>query len=100
MPSANFSSSRVLISLHRTQTDTGYRLGIHLEGIEGTWHRLWAAIALCFSFGGDPESDDTVKLVRVQFEERLGRSLGAQEFGRLKEHARNHAERHMPQAER
>jgi hypothetical protein len=81
------------------QTDTGYRLGIHLEGVEGTWHRLWASIALCFSFGGEPDSDDTVKVVREQFEHLFGRALTAQEYSKLRDHGRIHAERHMPRAE-
>ena len=38
------SMDSILTSRPQT-TDTGYRLGVHLEGLEGTWHRLWGMIA-------------------------------------------------------
>jgi hypothetical protein len=69
-------------------TDTGYRLGIHLEGLEGTWHRLWAITCLAVEFEGDVERDEGVQTVRVQFEELLGRKLVPTEWGALVERVR------------
>ena len=69
-------------------TDTGYRLGIHLEGLEGTWHRLWAITCLASDFEGDVESDEGVQTVRGQFETLLGRKLVPTEWGALVERVR------------
>jgi hypothetical protein len=79
-------------------TDTGYRLGIHLEGLEGTWHRLWGMIVLVFGFGNDVGTDDGVAAVRAQFEQLLGRGMSAQEWNALVAHAKNHHETVMKQA--
>lgn len=73
-------------------TDTGYRLGIHLEGLEGTWHRLWGMIVLVFGFGNDVGTDDGVAAVRAQFEQLLGRGMSLQEWNALVAHAKNHHE--------
>lgn len=73
-------------------TDTGYRLGVHLEGLEGTWHRLWGMACLSFGFGNDVEADAGVARVRAQFEQLLGRSMSPQEWDALVEHAKNHHE--------
>lgn len=69
-------------------TDTGYRLGIHLEGVEGTWHRLWAIIALTCGLGDDVDQDDGVATVRAQFEQVLGREMTQSEWAALVAHAR------------
>jgi hypothetical protein len=79
-------------------TDTGYRLGIHLEGLEGTWHRLWAMICLSFGFGHDIETNEGVAAVRAQFEQLLGRAMSVQEWDALVAHARNHHETVMKPA--
>lgn len=69
-------------------TDTGYRLGIHLEGIEGTWHRLWAMLVLVLGFGDDVDEDEGVATVRAQFEHHLRRSMSSTEWAALVAHAR------------
>jgi hypothetical protein len=73
-------------------TDVGYDLGVHLHGLQGTWHRLWASMCMCYSFGGDPSTESTVGTVRGQFEQLLGRPLEPQEFDALAAHARKHYE--------
>lgn len=75
-----------------TTTDTGYRLGIHLEGLQGTWHRLWAMICVAFGFGHDVQSYEGVQTVRAQFEQILGRTMTPAEWGALAAHAKNHHE--------
>lgn len=30
-------------------SDVGYENGLHLLGLRGNWHRLWAAIAMTFA---------------------------------------------------
>lgn len=76
-------------------TDTGYALGVHLHGLEGTWHRLWGIICLSYSFGHKPEEDSAVQEVRAQFEGLLGRALSPDEWNELANHARKHAESEM-----
>lgn len=76
-----------VISNCPTITDTGYALGIHLHGIEGTWHRLWAIIILTFEFGDDIETNDSVATVRNQFEQILGRAMTTNEWDALVAHA-------------
>ena len=75
-----------------TGTDVGYELGVHLHGLQGTWHRLWASMCLCYSFGDDPSTEMTVCTVRKQFEQLLGRSLEPREFDALAARARKHYE--------
>lgn len=87
-----------ILSSRPATTDTGYQLGIHLEGLEGTWHRLWAIICLAFGFGDDIDADEGVVEVRAQFERALGRSMSPNEWGALVAHARNHHETVMKQA--
>ena len=72
-------------------TDTGYELGIHLHGLQGTWHRLWAMICLAHGMDSCVEEDEGVALVRQQFEQLLGRALDAREWSALVEHAVRHA---------
>lgn len=71
-----------------TVTDTGYRLGIHLQGLEGTWHRLWAIMCLAVEFDGDVAVDEGVMAVRAQFEELLGRKLLSAEWEALTAHVK------------
>lgn len=77
--------------------DVGYALGLHLEGLRGTWHRLWAAISLKHSGigdGGDSrEFDEAIEAIRAQLESNLGRSLTVAEWVALEQHAIGHAER-------
>lgn len=75
-----------------TGTDVGYDLGVHLHGLQGTWHRLWASMCLCYSFGDDPATELTVATVRGQFEQLLGRALEPDEFGALAARAHSHYE--------
>ena len=81
-----------ILSSRPAMTDTGYRLGIHLEGLEGTWHRLWGIICLVYGLGNDIETDEGVATVRAQFEELLGRAMAPQEWADLVAHAKNHHE--------
>jgi hypothetical protein len=74
------------------RTDTGYELGVHLQGLRGTWHRLWAAIALGSAMGHSVEQRDAVAAVRAQLEAQLGRALTAGEWSRLEAHAAAHGE--------
>jgi phosphoglycolate phosphatase-like HAD superfamily hydrolase len=73
----------------RDLPDAGYALGVSLHGLRGTWHRLWAALSLSKSWG-DLDAD-VVRVVRLQFEQALGRSLSADEWTKLDEHAAHHA---------
>lgn len=81
-----------ILSSKPETTDTGYQLGIHLNGLEGTWHRLWGIICLAFGFGDDIDKDDGVTTVRSQFEALLGRPLAPEEWFALVAHAKNHHE--------
>lgn len=72
--------------------DMGYDLSLHLNGLRGTWHRLWATIALGTMMGAGAEHDEAVATVRSQFEQLLGRSLSADEWLRLSQHAQAHGE--------
>jgi hypothetical protein len=74
------------------KTDVGYDLGIHLEGLRGTWHRLWAAIAMGASLGETPEQRECVATVRAQFESILGRALDTSEWSTLEQHAIAHGQ--------
>ena len=65
--------------------DYGYRLGADLEGLQGTWHRLWALLRLQASSKMDMA--EGIGVVRAQFEELLGRQLKDAELARLTQHA-------------
>lgn len=54
-----------ILSSQPATTDTGYQLGIHLEGLQGTWHRLWGIISLSFGFGNDVEANEGIATVRT-----------------------------------
>lgn len=72
-------------------TDVGYQLGIHLQGLEGTWHRLWALLSITFQFGDTPEGNADCENLRHQFEQGLGRRLASAEWSALADHAQAHA---------
>jgi hypothetical protein len=82
--------SSIVKDLPSGTTDTGYALGVHLVGIQGTWHRLWAIIGLTYSFGDEPATDDGVAAVRVEFEGILGRAMTHDEWAAISKHAREH----------
>ncbi|TWO71475.1 hypothetical protein FN976_11205 [Caenimonas sedimenti] len=65
--------------------DCGYKLGADLEGLQGTWHRLWALLRLQASSKMD--MTDGIEMVRAQFETLLGRGLQDVELARLTRHA-------------
>lgn len=67
----------ILTVLPNAATDAGYELGVHLQGIKGTWHRLWGIICLSYSFGNNPDQDDGVKEVRQSVREEFGPKLVA-----------------------
>ena len=71
--------------------DVGYSMGVHMEGLRGTWHRLWAAICTA-RLWNTVEPDDTVTVIRAQFEALLGRALSAQEWEQLTAHAHIHCD--------
>ena len=72
--------------------DTGYELGVHLEGLLGTWHRLWAIVRMSHRLGHDIALDEGVSVVRAQFEELLGRPMTGAEWDALATPAVAHAE--------
>lgn len=75
------------------RSDVSYDMGLHLEGLRGTWHRLWGAIAFSFMFPAT--DDDEINLVaqlRGQFEGHLGRLMSDQEWAQLVAHAKQHYE--------
>ncbi|MFN9470914.1 hypothetical protein [Acidovorax sp.] len=74
-----------------TMTDVGYGLGLYLDGVEGTWHRLWAILSLTFQFGENPEGNTDCEGLRLQFEQILGRRMQLAEWIALVDHARAHA---------
>lgn len=75
------------------RTDIGYEQSLHLEGLHGTWHRLWASIAFDFAFPTADGESRAVEEIRRQFEEQLGREMTEQEWAQLSAHAKNHYER-------
>lgn len=81
-----------VLSATPEMTDVGYGLGLYLDGLEGTWHRLWALMSLTIQFGDDPDVDAGCAEVRQQFEKILGRVLTPQEWSSLNDHARRHAQ--------
>jgi hypothetical protein len=76
-----------------TRSDIGYEMGLHLEGLRGTWHRLWGAIAFSFMFlATDDDELDLVAELRGQFESQLGRPMSDPEWALLVAHAKRHYE--------
>lgn len=70
------------------RSDVGYREGLHLHGLRGSWHRLWALVALGVALGEDEEHGQAVAAMRDQFESVLGRALSATEWSALEARAR------------
>jgi hypothetical protein len=79
----------------RVRLDAGYELGVSLEGLRGTWHRLWAAISLSKTWGDDVGDPSFIGVILNQFELALGRAMTASEWSQLVEHATRHAENVM-----
>ena len=71
--------------------DVGYSMGVHMDGIRGTWHRLWAAISTARLWGG-PQPDETVVTLRGQFEALIGRPMSEAEWAQLTAHAHHHCD--------
>ena len=74
------------------RTDTGYMLRIHMHGLLGIWHRLWAIIVTATRLGGE-DLHQGVSEVRAQFEQQLGRAMTEDEWAQLETHAKAHAQR-------
>jgi len=72
--------------------DAGYELGVHMHGLRGTWHRLWASISASRLWGESPEQQECVATVREQFEAQLGRALTSDEWAQLTQHAHRHCD--------
>lgn len=72
------------------RTDIGYDKGLHLVGLRGTWHRLWAMMVLQEQMGG---AEDGITEVRSQLEQILGRALSEEELQQLANHAQASAHR-------
>lgn len=74
------------------RSDAGYQLGVHMHGLRGTWHRLWASISAARLWGESPEQQECVATVREQFETQLGRALTSDEWAQLTQHAHRHCD--------
>ncbi|PTT80839.1 hypothetical protein DBR42_18850 [Pelomonas sp. HMWF004] len=74
------------------RTDTGYVLRVHMQGLRGIWHRLWAIIATAARLDDD-EAREGIAIVRAQFEQQLGRAMSASEWEQLTTDAEQHAKR-------
>ena len=82
---------QILEGLTDEITDYGYQLGGDLEGVRGTWHRLWAALSSEYLFG-TRESQELCVLLRAEFEQKLGRQMTAAEWEKLEIHANHHCD--------
>lgn len=71
--------------------DVGYSMGVHMEGVRGTWHRLWAAISSA-RLWGMAQPDETVTAIRAQFEALIGRPMSPAEWEQLTAHAHHHCD--------
>lgn len=71
------------------KSDIGYQYGIHMVGLHGAWHRLWASLILVWQM--DSDVDGVVHIVREQVSEALGRPMTDSEFARLKQDADEYA---------
>lgn len=74
-----------------SRRDFGYELGGDLGGMEGTWHRLWAAISMD-RLMDIPEQKSVAPQLRAEFEGLLGRTLADGEWRALVEHAHRHCD--------
>jgi hypothetical protein len=72
------------------KTDVGYEMRLHMQGLRGTWHRLWAAIAMGTMLGTGPAQLACIAEVRGQFEAELGRAMTQDEWDALERHALAH----------
>jgi len=83
-----------VLGLNSPVRDLQYDLAGLLGGLRGTWHRLWASISSREMFADmGLEPDDTVALIRKDFEDQLGRGLSEKEWNTLEAHAvRNYRE--------
>ncbi len=83
-----------VLGLNENVQDLQYDLAGLLGGLRGTWHRLWASISTRETFAEmGLEPDDTVDLIRQEFEGMLGRPLSQAEWNTLDAHAqRNYRE--------
>lgn len=73
------------------RSDVGYAEGLHLVGIRGAWHRLWAMMVMRAQFGdGDGVAAAELE-VREQLERALGFRLEDEQLAKLRENARAHA---------
>lgn len=72
--------------------DVGYTLGVHSNGLRGTWHRLWASISTARHWGETQEMQRAVATVRDQLEQLLGRALSPLEWEQLTRHAHHHCD--------
>jgi hypothetical protein len=82
-----------ILGLLEPIADDLYDLG-WLFGIKGTWHRLWASVALEWWFNGCCDKDIGIFVfeIRHEFEELLGRSMTDAEWGKLNALAKAHVE--------
>jgi len=83
-----------VLGLNSSVQDLQYDRAGLLGGLRGTWHRLWASISSREMFADmGLEPDDTVDLIRTDFEDQLGRGLSDKEWNTLEAHAvRNYRE--------
>jgi len=58
---------------------------VHMQGLRGAWHRLWAMLVLQETLG---DAADGIDDVRAQVSQALGRPITNDEFARLAEHAK------------
>jgi hypothetical protein len=68
-------------------------MGIHMQGLRGSWHRLWASIAMGPMLGTGPAQLACITDVRHQFESQFGRPLTVEEWQALERHALAHGEK-------
>ncbi|WP_454909714.1 hypothetical protein [Variovorax gossypii] len=80
-----------ILGMSAPRRDFGYELGGDLGGMEGTWHRLWAAISLD-RLMAVAEQKSAAPQLRAEFEGLLGRPLTDGEWRALVEHAHHHCD--------
>ena len=73
------------------RTDTGYALRVHLHGLHGTWHRLWAMLVLESATDGAAADDEGLSSIKEQLAVALGREISADEMRQLRVHAADFA---------
>jgi hypothetical protein len=71
------------------RSDLGYDLGLTLEGLRGTWHRLWAALVLSKQMD---LGDELALQLRSDLVKLLGREMTPAEWERLRALAHARAE--------